>query len=55
MIKEKKVKVKKVKLPKKFCYLCGDDTDDWIVYMNGFVCKTCQTSEKFIKFKEVNK
>ena len=53
MIKEKKVK--KVKLPRKLCFLCGDDTDDWTIYKNGFICKSCNSSDRFIKFKEVNK
>ena len=48
---KKEKKVKKEKLVKKLCMICGDDTDDYIIYKNGAVCKTCQEADMFIKLQ----
>lgn len=51
ILKTKIKKVKKGKLPEKFCFSCGDDTRDYIVYQNGFLCDSCQQLDKFKETK----
>lgn len=50
-MKNKQIKVKKEKLPKRMCFICGIDTDSYIVYQNGFVCDGCQGSTRFKELK----
>jgi hypothetical protein len=45
-------KVKKAKIPTKICFLCGEDTSDYIIYQNGAVCEVCQEGNKFKEMKD---
>lgn len=47
-IKMPRIKKEKMKkLPEKLCFLCGQETKEYIIFKNGAVCENCQNKESY--------